>query len=189
MTTVGNERDYRYFLPRIFQLAFEDPTYLGVEPPLLAWRIKRAGFDEFSPQQTEAVAGAFLTGFYSAVTKHPDDNSCFPDWWSAIGLLGAGFRQTFEIFEEIDDINPALQVAELLLSEAIHIQKHGPISAPFGQEHADETALIDITGFLFSDKCRAHLSAMRQFASAEDADRFLGPAIDVQDQFTPVPHR
>src|SRR5690348_5088149 len=39
MTTVGTDRDYRDFLPRIFELAVIDPVWLGAEPPIMASRL------------------------------------------------------------------------------------------------------------------------------------------------------
>src|SRR4051812_42391608 len=56
ITTVGTEQDFRYFLPRILELAASDRNWTGAEPPVIADRIGRTGWLKWPPAERAPVA-------------------------------------------------------------------------------------------------------------------------------------
>ena len=177
MTTVGDAHDYRYFLPRILQLALEDPTWVGVEPPLLVWRIKKAGWTEFSDQQARAIHSVFKAGFQIAVEKHPDEADETLAWWCALGSLGINPKLVFEWITSDHGTNAALQLANIVTASAAHIERHGHIDPPFGEDYTDVSTLQAITEFLLSENVKERLLTALESSTPEDTLTFLEPAL------------
>jgi hypothetical protein len=57
--TVGGPEDYRYFLPRILELSVAGGGWLGGDPPIIASRLIRAGWENWRADQQSAVSCFF----------------------------------------------------------------------------------------------------------------------------------
>ena len=177
MTTVGGPENYRYFLPRILQLAIEDPTWLGIEPPLLAWRIRKSGWSNFSQEKREAVLRAFAHAMAEGVSAHPLNDDTYLSWWSGAAALDWPVELGCEIIRNLHGQNVALQIATSIIDEYLNLSKEGRLKAQFAEEYEDEAALNEMTRFLLSDETEARIVKALATASTEDISMTLEPAL------------
>lgn len=177
MTTVGGPEDYRYFLPRILQLAIEDPTWLGLEPPLLAWRIRKSGWPNFSQEKRKAVLRAFAHAMAEGVSAHPFDDHRYLSWWSGAAALGWPVERGCEIIRSLHGQNVALQLATSIVDEYPQLSTAGRLKAQFAEEYEDEAALNGMTRFLLSDETEARIIEASSSASDYEVSMILEPAL------------
>ena len=72
ITTVGGADDYRHFLPRIIELALDDPPDTGAEPAVIAGKMdlpRRNG--RWTAEERAAVRAAFLAAWGWALAQDP----------------------------------------------------------------------------------------------------------------------
>ena len=84
-------------------------------------------------------------------------------------------EDTFEIARSAQGLNPALQLASAIDTEAEHINTSGRIHDAF--ENAAERPLEKIASFLMSGEVEQMLLAERKAASHEEDAVFIAPAI------------
>ncbi len=93
MTTVGGPSDYGHFLPRIVELALDDPPYLGFEPWLIVRKLKYADGNAFPrwpgwhASQRTALRATFLAAWERALSKSSADENA-TRWLDALASLG-----------------------------------------------------------------------------------------------------
>lgn len=138
ITTVGNGRDYRHFLPRIFELAVTDPVWLGAEPPVMASRLNMAEWRTWPSEQQGAVLHFFLSALDAVVERHPDDGQSADNWLCGIITLGEPASPTFERWRSSPSPNAALHMASFIISEAKQLRRHAEVRGAFwGDVSAD----------------------------------------------------
>jgi len=140
MTTVGNEQDYRHFLPRILELSVSDPAWIGSEPPVIASRLLRADWRHWPENQQHAVTVVFYAAFDLAIRSNPElAAASASDWLCGIARLGfpitdllAGWRQSTTLestlqlawlvgfFDGLETIPPFWEEAPPLIRHEIH---------------------------------------------------------------------
>lgn len=177
MTTVGRPAAYRYYLPRILQLAIEDPTWLGLEPPQLAWRIRESGWSGFSPEKREAVWRVFAHALATAVSAHPFDETSYLSWWIGAAALDWPVERGCEIIQSLHGHNVALQLTTSIVGEYPQLSEEGRLKAQFAEEYEDEAALNAIARFLLSDETEATIVKALGSASAGEISMILEPAL------------
>ncbi|MDG5749712.1 hypothetical protein P8R33_01180 [Qipengyuania sp. XHP0211] len=177
MTTVGGSGEYRYFLPRILQLAIEDPTWLGLEPPLLAWRIRKSGWSNFSREKREAVSRLFAHALATGVSAHPFGDTSYLSWWSGAAALDWPVERGYEIIRGIHGHNVALQLATSIVDEYPTLLKKGRLKAQFADEYEGDAALNAMTRFLLSDETEARIIEASSSASDYEVSMILEPAL------------
>ena len=183
MTTAGGPADYRYFLPRILQLAIEDPTWLGLEPPLLGWRIRKSGWSNFSREKREAVSRLFAHALATGVSAHPFEDTSYLSWWSGAAALDWPVERGCEIIRGLHGHSVALQLATSIVDEYPNLLKKGRFKAQFAEEYEDEAALNAMTRFLLSDEAEARIIEASSSASDEDVSTILEPALAYIEMF------
>jgi hypothetical protein len=114
ITTVGDERDYRHFLPRILELGVSDPVWPGAEPPIIALRIKRADWHRWPESQQLAVKAVFLAAFDWAVGSDPETLISAPDWLCGIATLDFPVTELLVAWRRSRTPESALQLASLV---------------------------------------------------------------------------
>lgn len=111
MTTVGGAEDYRYFLPRILELAIHDNNWMGTDPEIIAKRLNMAPWTEWSAHQRMAVLAVFDTAFCWAIESHPKVVRSAGDWLCALALLQAPIELRLATWREATNCEAALQLA------------------------------------------------------------------------------
>jgi hypothetical protein len=110
ITTVGSERDYRHFLPRILELAVQEPVWIGAEPPVIAGRLKRADWETWPADQRDAGLLVFQEAFRWAMEAHPNDADA-SNWLCGVATLNASVGELLAVWRHSRSPNAALQLA------------------------------------------------------------------------------
>lgn len=83
MTTAGIPSDYLHFLPRILELAPTAGNWLGFDPPIIADKVKSAGWDMWRADRRESVMAVFEAAFAVSVSETEPHPAQGPDQWLA----------------------------------------------------------------------------------------------------------
>lgn len=175
ITTVGNDRDYRHFLPRIFELSVTNPVWLGAEPPVMASKLNMARWREWPDSQQKAVLRFFRAAFDWVVQQHPESGWSAALWACGLATLGEDASAIFDRLYSTSSPLAALQLASFIMDEAKRLRRHGEVRTSFWDD-VDPEARRRIADFLTSDQSTAFLHAAASRVSDEDR-LFLDAAI------------
>ncbi|WP_343517950.1 hypothetical protein [Sphingomonas sp.] len=177
ITTVGNDRDYRHFLPRIFELAVTNPVWLGTEPPVIASRLKMATWGTWPADQQSAVLRFFHAAFDAMIERHPDQwPSEAAEWFCGIATLGEPVTPPFERWRSSTSANAALNMASFIISELKHLCKHGEVMRSFWEE-VSEDARREVAKLLLDERTKIFLQSAVERVSEEDRFYHLDAAV------------
>jgi len=183
MRTVGDGRDYRHFLPRIFELSATDPSWPGAEPPVMASRLNLAMWRSWPEEQKRVVWDFFHAAFRAAASTHPDEGRSAQDWLCALLTLGQPAQQSFAMWRGSVGPNPVLQMASFISHAAKDLVRHGEVRIGFwkdlGQDVRQEVAKL-----LTSEETADFLRAAASDVSDEDRFYLIDAALaDLHQQF------
>ena len=177
LTTVGDDRDYRHFLPRIFELAVTDPVWLGTDPSVIAGKLNMGAWRNWPASQQSAVVQVFNAAFDAMVEKHPDDwPSQAADWFCGIATLREPIAPVIDRWRTSNWANAALNLAGLINAESKNIHRHGEVRGSFWEEVSEELRR-EVAQLLMEDQTMAFLRSAADQASEEDRFYYLDSAI------------
>ena len=183
ITTVGNDRDYRHFLPRIFEIAVTDSVWLGVEPPIMASRLNMAEWRTWPAEQQSAVLHFFRAAFDAVVERHPHEGQSADDWFCGIVVLGELPSLTFERWRSSASPNAALHMASFIIDEAKHLSRNAEVRCSFWDD-VNEDVRREVAKLLMAEPTNHFLQAAAGQVSEEDRFYFVDAALaELQRQF------
>lgn len=183
ITTVGDDRDYRHFLPRIFELAVTDPVWPGAEPPVMASRLNMARWRAWPAEQQAAVLHFFRAAFDAVVERHPHEGQSAEDWLCGIVTLGEPASPAFERWRSSPSPNAALQMASFIIEEAKHLSRHAEVRGPFWEDVRADVRR-EVAKLLTAGRTRDFLQAAAGQVRAEDQCHYLEAALaELRRQF------
>ncbi len=183
ITTVGDDRDYRHFLPRIFELSVKDPVWLGAEPPVMASRLNMGTWQTWPADQQASVLRFFRAAFRAVMERHPDEGQSAESWFCGIVTLGESGPETFERWRSSSSPNAALQMASFIIGETKNLNRHAEVRGPFWEEVTNDVRR-DMAKLLTSEQTKQFLHAAAGQVSEEDQFNFLDAALaHLQQQF------
>jgi hypothetical protein len=183
MTTVGDDRDYRHFLPRIFELSVTDPVWLGGEPPVMANKLNRASWRSWPIKQRDAVLRFFRAAFDAVLSMHRCRGQSADLWFCGLVKLGESASLTFELWRSNRSLNAALHLASFVIDEAKHLQRHQDIRGPFWED-VDTDIRRDVANRLTSDDNKTFLQAAAHQVTEEDRFYLIESALsNLERQF------
>lgn len=110
--TVGDELDYRYFLPRILDLASAGlPGYLGLQPWCIAQKLNYAHWDTWPRQEQEAILLFFSAAFYVSAVQGPSPE----EWLDGLATLGQDLRPYFAVWNSNSSAKSLAQFASVVI--------------------------------------------------------------------------
>jgi hypothetical protein len=183
ITTVGDERDYRHFLPRIFEISVSDPAWLGVVPPVMASRLNMGSWREWPAEQRAAALKFFRAAFAAVIERHPHSAHAADEWFCALVTLGESPSLNFERWRSSKSPHAALQLASFVINEARHLVRHEEVRGSFWED-VPEGKRREIAALLVSDAARHFLEAASGRVSEEDRFFLVDAALaELQRQF------
>jgi hypothetical protein len=131
LTTVGSERDYRHFLPRILELAISDPTWVGTEPAVIASKLRRSNWAAWPVEQQDAVRDVFGAAFFRAMESPSEETSDTSDWLCGLASLGIPIEQYLAAWRQSASLNAVRQLLWFVIMKADEVAADGSISGSF----------------------------------------------------------
>ena len=183
ITTIGDERDYRHFLPRIFELAVTCPVWSGAEPPITASRLNMATWRSWPAEQQAAVLHFFRAAFAAVIQTHPYQGQHAAHWFCGIVILRSSAALTFERWRSSSSPNTALHMASFIIDEAKHLSRHAEVRGPFWGDVSSDVRR-EVAELLKSERTARFLQAAARQVSEDDQFYFLDAAVaELQRQF------
>ncbi|MCP4635374.1 hypothetical protein [Sphingomonas sp. 3F27E9-B] len=167
MTTMGDARAYRHFLPRILELSVARAGWLGAEPVIMADKLAMAGWRDWPADQQRTVLGFFHAAFMVSRARHPEEDEQANLWLAALITLGEPLAPLFEAWCTEASPNAALQLALFIQREGRQLHRHGEVRGPFwnGVDVIERRALAQL---LRSGETRALLESALARVAGED---------------------
>ncbi|KSB90242.1 hypothetical protein AS593_20315 [Caulobacter vibrioides] len=124
ISTVGDDRAYRHFLPRILDIAVDGGCEgAGVEPESLAGKIAHAGFEGWPKRERMAVLELFDAASRQAI-EEPLDQATPEPWLIGLAELGGSASPLLGAWLTAGSINAALHLVEAVRSQAFRRSGH-----------------------------------------------------------------
>jgi hypothetical protein len=117
MTTVGDAKDYRHFLPRILELAVSDARWHGLDPPIIAGKLNYGGWQTWPQEEQAAIRDLFAEAWHYGLGQHPDESDP-SGWLCGIAIIGGDLDAALEAWLSSASPNAVLQLAEFFRSNA-----------------------------------------------------------------------
>jgi hypothetical protein len=173
--TIGSLSDYKYFLPRILELA-ADSNGAVTDPPALARKLNYAEWRTWPSSQQSAVATVFRAALLSSSETHPDHKgSDASQWLCGLALLGEDAEYALREWMERLRGNALLQWAALIEHDLAYLA-----SRTKGGDWEDVASEVRarLAAMLCSAQSRAALSGFEGVADddlwrIEDAENML----------------
>lgn len=175
ITTVGNDRDYRHFLPRIFELAVRDPAWLGFDPPVIAGKLNMGTWRTWPANQRSAVLHFFNAVFDAMIERHPDAcPSNAVDWLCGIAILGEPIAPVIERWRNSTEANAALNMAGFINAQSKNMRKLEEVQGSYWEE-ANTEVRREVAQLLLEERALAFLRSAKDKVSEEDRFYYLDP--------------
>ncbi|MBX7501844.1 hypothetical protein K3181_10365 [Qipengyuania sp. YG27] len=182
ITTAGDDRDYRHFLPRIFELSVTNPSWLGTEPPIIAEKLNLAHWRSWPSDQQASVLQFFYSAFLAELEKHPDEGIGVPDWICGLVTLGEPASRVMERWIASPAINAQLQMASFIVDQARDLSLWAKVSGPFWDDVSVDVRR-ELAEQLRADQTKRYLHAAAGNVSDEDRSALLEPALSEFEKF------
>lgn len=183
ITTVGNDRDYRHFLPRIFELAVTEPVWLGAVPQVIVGKLNMATWRTWAAEQQAAVLHFFRAAFDAVVQRHPQGGQSAVDWFCGIVTLGNSALLTFERWRSTSSPNAALHMASFIIDEAKDLRHQAEVRGPYWEDVSVDVRR-EVARLLTAERTKVFLQAAAGQVSDEDQFALLDTALaELQRQF------
>jgi hypothetical protein len=111
--TVGDVADYKHYLPRILEQAVLKAPHIGVDPPIIADRLKYAGWRDWREEEQAAITHVFVSAWSWAVDQHPGAGANASDWLCGICALEEPVLPILEDWSTRPSVESVLQAAWL----------------------------------------------------------------------------
>lgn len=120
--TVGNLNDYKYFLPRILDLAVLQPDdavgYVGLEAWAIASKLVYGKWTSWPPREQEAVLNLFQMAFAATARAVPKVSDNAASWVVGLATLEQRISDHLAIWKKGDPSNCLLCFAQSLVTIA-----------------------------------------------------------------------
>lgn len=156
LTTVGDVDDYRHFLPRILELAVYSQTYPGMEPTMIAGKLRTGNWLEWPEDEQKGLQDFFSLAWHQAV--HSDDFAadCII-WFRAMTMLNAHIGWALERWIASRHPNTKIQLANFIQSQTKAIFAEAG-SARRDWESVDNTIIEDIRKWMLGEAVEESLT-------------------------------
>jgi hypothetical protein len=179
LTTVGDDRDYRHFLPRILELALTDGNE-SIAAQHVGLRLALAGWRAWPAEEVAALTEFFDVSWPYVLSRHPGTGSDAADWLVARGCAGLSAKPALEMWERPAALWTWLHLAHLVETVARGLERHGTLRS--WRERGVADGFIDeVVAFLHASaglEDRLFEAGLAAFPLADDERETLAHASD-----------
>jgi len=175
MTTVGDVEQYKYFLPRILELATESGL---IEPEVIALKLEYGAWRSWPPREKTAVEELFRRTFAQALMEHPDNFDAV-SWFCGMAILGFDLGGLLRAWDATNNSAATLQLAQLIRTLAFP----GKEASERGYwESVPDDVEKELLNWLTSQHTRLRLRVAKGIANPSDI-WILERAAEMLEQF------
>jgi hypothetical protein len=115
LLTAGSIPDYKHFLPRILEEAVRDPVWVGVEPPIIATRLKRASWRAWPAGEISAIIELYVAALRQVREMSPSYEQV-ETWVCGLAALDEDVVPELDAWIPPPSIDALLQLAQFTRS-------------------------------------------------------------------------
>lgn len=123
MTTVDGPDTYRHFLPRILELALDNPPHVGAEPSVIAGKLDLAGWRAWPAEERLAVRTVFLAAWAWALNRDQAEWDAVR-WLVGLAVMG-GVADALDAWRRSPSPHAAGHLASLVCYERKRLRGGG----------------------------------------------------------------
>ena len=164
LTTIGNQDDYRHFLPRLLELAVRDASVFGTEPQVIAHKLVYGAWTSWAPAERDAVTRLFGVATTAAIEWPPYHCHNAEDWLCGLAQLGIAPDPWLARWRTAALPNAGAQLAHLV-SGIVHLD--GGMFTAYWEGVSPEIKTT-IADWLFDPATGFQLIATRPLVEPED---------------------
>ena len=170
LTTWGDDREFRHYLPRLFELLTEGPHCLDVElligkldPEWTTW-----------PEDERSALLRFLDALWDWALETYPDKIAARDILRGLGALGRDLGPFLERWRHAKSHASGVQLASFVLYEEPDLRAGAPVQSFWRPNDPEQ-----VSRFLLAPETRAKLEAAHRAEPAHPSARDLSDALEV----------
>ena len=122
LTTVGNESDYKHFLPRIIALMAEPTSHIGLDPLIVADKLNYADFCNWPVEQRAVLRNAFRAAL-SMIYRQPRGTLPVSELLIANALIDNDIQVLLDGLLPATTLDTVLNLADLIREAATDMER------------------------------------------------------------------
>jgi hypothetical protein len=174
LLTCGETEDFKYFLPRLFELSVTSQHYF-CDTEIVLGKLDRAGFSAW-PAHEQAAVLEFLREWWLAIISTPSEhrNPSSSELLTGLCCANLGVKPFLDGWLELTSFQAALHLADFVTDTSTGLAMGKTFNAFLEQKH-----LPVIRTWLFSDKtCQYLEDAFFTYSERRESER-LSFAVDI----------
>lgn len=148
LTTAGNDRDYRHFLPRILDLALRPNGQPGLSPVVIAGKLDYCGWRAWPSNEIDCIESFFALAWVFALSSPPDLTEA-PDWLAGIARAQMDLGGALKTWEVAKSQWAWLNLARFVLDRPKRFRETGLVCGGYWSE-VDQAAVEKVSLWLRS---------------------------------------
>lgn len=148
LTTAGNDRDYRHFLPRILDLALRPNSQPGLSPVVIAGKLDYCGWRAWPSNEIDCIESFFALAWAFALSSPPDLTEA-PDWLAGIARAQMDLDGALKTWEVAKSQWAWLNLARFVLDRPKKFRETGFVCGGYWSE-VDQAAVEKVSLWLRS---------------------------------------
>ena len=157
MTTVDGPDMYRYFLPRILELALDNPPHVGAEPNVIAGKLHLAGWSDWPAEERLAVRTVFLAAWAWTLNRDQAEWDAVR-WLVGLAAMG-GVADALDAWRRSPSPHAAGHLASLVCYERKRLRGGSAIGNRAFWSGAAPGVREEVTAWMRSEDVRRWLDA------------------------------
>lgn len=185
--TIGTDRDYRHFLPRMLELSLQLNSQPGLDPRAIGARLAYTGWRQWSVEEIAAVEALFAAAWVWRLASRPDDIEATA-WLGGMAASGMDISEGLAAWQSSPSQWAWLHLAQFVLTQPKRFSATGLVAS--GQRSdADTDSAIVVSRWLKSEILSERLLSVALSAEWPDdwSIDYLASAADCLDRLRPLP--
>lgn len=167
ITTVGSAQDYRYFLPRILELAVAGTGSVGADPPVIVSRLKMSQWENWPAAQRDAVLNLFEAAFLGSLEGEGHGWMEIENWLCGLASLDRPLEPFLRAWAEASSAEAGLQLSRFVQGDAKRLARGDSIASGFWDE-VDIGIRQRVSAWLLSEAVRHRLEVALESVAEDD---------------------
>lgn len=138
VSTVGTDRDFRHFLPRILELSVIPSGEPGLDPALIGGKLQYCAWNQWPDGERKAVTDFFTAVWALTLTCNPDEAEPL-QWLAAMARSGLDLTAALRLWETSSSQWAWLHLADFVRDQPKRFRETGEIRTAYWDDVALDT--------------------------------------------------
>ncbi|MFA6967740.1 hypothetical protein [Bosea sp. (in: a-proteobacteria)] len=184
--TIGTDRDYRHFLPRMLELSLQLNGQPGLDPRTIGARLGYAGWRQWPVEEIAAIEALFAAAWVWRLASRPDHIEATA-WLGGMAASGMDINEALTAWEAAPSQWAWLHLAQFVLTQPKRFSATGLVAAGRWSDADTESTMV-VSRWLKSEILSERLVSVALSAEWPDdwSMDYLASAADCLDRLRPL---